>query len=290
MTGKIHHTMNRIACIALIVLCFCVLPASAVILEVTVKGTVSAIDAERNTLTIADPARYGCDYRGSGDPICSYTPMADATLTGSVPEENAFRIFAAGDSVVATSLGGTGGTWITLAKLSGPPAAEETVTDIVGDPSTIATPLAGNYALNLTTEPDCTTCAGTTCTAATSLVKVLRGTSPALIQVLRPGSDMIYNGRNDGSSIAVTFVKGQALSAACAGSPAMMAGPQAISVYIVHVVPPIESGGQAVLTTAVESPDITQSPGTPPTQSGTLPVAAIGAVAVVALLAAGRRL
>jgi hypothetical protein len=282
--------MKQMALFSLLILCFCVLPASAVILEVTVKGTLSALDEKTNTLTIADPARYGCIYRGSDDPVCSYTPMANATLTGSVPEESTFTVFAAGDSVVATSLGGAGGIWITLAKLSGPSAAEETVTDIVGDPSAIATPLAGNYVLDLKTEPDCTTCAGTTCTATTSLVKVLIGKSPVMVQPLRPGTDMTYNGWNDGSSIAVTFVKGQASSTSCAGSPAMMAGPQAISVYIVHVVPPLGSGGQAALTTAVTTPDVTQLPGTLPTQSGTLPVATIGAVAVVALLATARRL
>lgn len=281
--------MNRIALVTFLVLCFCVLPASAVIPEVTVKGTVSSLDREKNTLTIKDPAQYGCNYPAGGDPVCSYTPMANVTLTGSVPMESTFSVFAAGDSVVATSLGSAGGTWITLAKLSRPPAAEESVTDIVGDPSTTGIPLAGNYALDLKTEPDCTRCAGTTCTAASTYVRVLSGTGLVLAKDLRPGYPLHYNGRNDGSSVTVTFVKGQASSADCAGRPAGMTGPQTISVYIVHVVPPIGSGGQADQTRAA-TPDVTAPPDAPPTRSGTLPLAAIGAIAVAGLLAAARRM
>ena len=209
--------MKHIAVITLIILCLCVLPASAVILEVTVKGTVSALDRENNTLTIADPARYGCNYPPAGAPVCSYTPMANATLTGTVPAESAFGVFSRGDTIVATSLGGTGETWITLAKTSGTTVPDEYVTDIVGDPSTIPMPLAGNYGLDLVTEPDCTTCTGTTCTAKLSFVRVMSGTTLLLGQDLAPGHAMTYNGRNDGSSVAVTFIKGQASSSSCAG-------------------------------------------------------------------------
>jgi hypothetical protein len=274
---------------ALLILCLFVLPASAMILEVTVKGTVSSLDKENFTLTIADPARYGCNYGAGSDTVCSYTPMTGGPLTGSVPVESAFSVFSAGDSVVATSLGGPGGKWITLAKLAGPGAGQETVTDMVGDPATIRTPLAGDYSLDLATEPDCTACQGTTCTAATSLVKVLSGKEQVMVQEIEPGHALTYNGRNDGSAVTVTFVRGQASSLGCAGRDSMMmTGSQAISVYIVHVVPPIGSGTPAVQAagTSVTTPAEARPS---PTRSGPLPVAAIGALAAVALLGAARR-
>jgi hypothetical protein len=74
-----------------------------------------------------------------------------------------------------------------------------------------------------------------------------------------------------------------------------MTSPQPLSVFIVHVVPPIGSGVRAVQT-----PPATPS-GTPPevtmpaearpapTRSGMFPVAAIGAVALAAVLGASRR-
>ena len=210
--------MKHIIPITLLVLCLCVLPAAAVIQEVTLKGTVSAISRENNTLTIADPARYGCDYPAAGSPVCSFTPIDSIPLEGSVPADSAFSVFAVGDSVVAKSLGGMGGRWITLAKLSGTAESGETVVDIVGDPASIPTPLAGDYSIDLSTEPDCTTCSGTTCTAKTTYVKIMSGKTLALAQDLEPGHAMTYNGRNDGSSITVTFMKGQAASSSCAGT------------------------------------------------------------------------
>jgi hypothetical protein len=75
----------------------------------------------------------------------------------------------------------------------------------------------------------------------------------------------------------------------------MMTGPQAISVYVVHVVPPIGSTGQVTQTTsAVPSgtpPQVTMPADArpTPTKSGMLPVSAIGALALVAVIGAIRR-
>jgi hypothetical protein len=277
--------MKHIIPITLLVLCLCVLPASAVLLEVTVKGTVSGLSRENNTLTIADPAQYGCSYPAGGTPVCTYTPMSNATLSGSVPAESAFSLFAIGDPIVATSIGGAGGQWITLAKLSG-----NTVTDIVGDPSSIPAPLAGDSRLELSTEPDCTTCSGTTCKATKSYVRVMSGTTLLMAQDLEPGHMMTYSGRNDGSSVTVTFIKGQASSSTCAGRDTMMTGGQPVSVYIVHVVPPIGSGVHAAATPPVTPPEVTMpAEARPtPTRSGMLPLAAIGALSLVAVFGASR--
>jgi hypothetical protein len=282
--------MKHIISIAILVLCLCVLPAAAVIQEVTVSGTVSEHSRYNNSLTIANPAKYGCSYPAGGTPVCSYTPMESASLTGSVPDDSAFSVFSPGDPVVATSLGGDGGTWITLAKLTGT-APDKSVIDIVGDPSTITMPLAGDYSLGLLTKPDCNACSGTTCTASAANVSRLDGKRVTGWGNLRPNASTTYSGRNDGSGITVTFVKGQASSSSCSDKEIMMVGPQPVSVYIVHVVPPIGSGGQAVLTPSTTPPEVTMpAEARPtPTRSGMLPVAAIGALALVAVIGASRR-
>ncbi len=41
---------------------FFIMPASAVVQEVTVKGTVATVNDLKNTLTINDPVQYGCTY------------------------------------------------------------------------------------------------------------------------------------------------------------------------------------------------------------------------------------
>jgi hypothetical protein len=281
--------MKRIL-LTLIALCFCILPAAAVILEVTVSGTVSAFDQTDNTLTIAEPARYGCSYPAGGTPVCSYTPLAGTPLTGTVPDASAFSVFSPGDPVVATSLGGAGGRWITLAKLTGTDP-DKTVTDIVGDPSTIAVPLAGDYSLELTPIPDCTACSGTTCTASAVNVSVLSGGMPVAWGDVRPNATTTYSGRNDGSSITVAFIKGQASSASCSDSEIMMTGPQAISVYIVRVVPPVGSGLQPVETASATPAEVTMPADARSTtaKAGMLPLAAIGALALAAILGACRR-
>lgn len=282
--------MKYIIPILLLVVCLCVLPAAAVIQEITIKGTVSAFSQANNTLTLANPAQYGCSYPAGGAAVCSYTPLDSIPLTGSVPSATAFSVFAAGDPVAATSLGTMGGTWITLAKLSGT-AADSSVTDIVGDPSTVPTPLAGDYSLELSTEPDCTTCSGTTCRAKSSFVKIMSGKTQVMSSDIEPGYAMTYSGRNDGSSVTVTFVKGQASSASCAGRDSAMTGPQAVSVYIVHVVPPIGSVTQAPQTPSATPPEVTMPADArpTPTKSGMLPVAAIGALVLVAILGVSRR-
>ncbi len=272
----------------LIVLGLCVLPAAAVIQEVTVKGTVSALDKGKNTLTLANPAQYGCSYPATGGPVCTYSQMTDTSLTGTVPAETAFSVFQAGDTVIATSLGGAGGTWITVAKLYGALPSEEYVTDVVGDPSTLTAPLIGDYALDLSTKPDCTTCYGTICTATTSTVNILSGNTRLMVKTLEPRQAMVYSGKNDGSSVRVTFIKGEASSSTCLGGYGLT-GPQPVSVYIVDVAPPIGFGGQVAETPAVATPDVTAPVPTTTAKSGVLPIVVVGALAIVTFLMAARR-
>ena len=268
--------------VPVLLLCFCVLPAAAVIQEVTVKGMVSSINKEDKTITIENPEKYGCSYPASGDPVCSFTLMNTSFLTGTVPVDSALTIFNVGDTVVATSLGGAGGNWMAIAKLYNGLPAGEYVIDSVGDPGSIPTPLAGDYSLDLSTAPDCTSCYGTTCTAVTSSVNILSRGTRVLEKTLNPRQVALYNGRNDGSSVEVTFVKGEASSATCVGGSHMMTGPQPVSVYIVKVVPPI---GFTEQFKATPTPVPTEVPvTTPPTKSGSLPIAVIGAAGIGAAL------
>lgn len=280
--------------VAVLFLCCICVPVGAVIQQVTLKGTVATLSQQKNTITIEHPQQYGCNYPASGAPVCSYTPMSVEVLTGTVPDAAAFSVFKTGDPVVATSLGGAGETWITLAKLFGSRPNEEFVTDIVGDMGTIPTPLIGNYVVEATTVPDCSACTGTTCTATSANVKVMSEGKEVSGKALRPGESFSYNGRNDGSSVAVTFVRGQALSSTCPGK-AGMTGPQAISVYVVKIVPPISAAQVNIRTATTTRPEealpplppiaSTTSPAQiPTTKSGMLPLAAIGAIGLAGLV------
>jgi len=274
--------------ILILVLCLCVLPAAAVIQEVTVKGTVSAISQDKNSLTIENPLQYGCSYSSGNTPVCSFNVMSETSLTGSVPSDSAYTMFKTGDTVVATSLGGAGGTWITIAKLYNALPAGEYVTGLVGDLGTIPTPLVGDFALDVTTVPDCTTCFGTTCKATTTDVNVLSSGERVLKETLGPREALMYNGRNDGSSIDVTFVKGESSSATCASGVAGMTGPQPVSVYIVNIVPPIDFT-QKFQETPTPTPTPVPTTAVPTKKSGSLPLAVIGAAGLGAALLACRR-
>lgn len=268
--------------------CSIVIPVSAVLQEVTVKGTVSALDPAENGFTIANPLQYGCMYPADGSPVCTFSAMEQTSLTGTAPAESAYSVFKVGDPVVATSIGGAGSTWITLAKLYGSEPADAYITDVVGDPGTVPVPLIGDYALDISTTPDCNACSGTVCTAASSSVKIKSSNTVVMEKTLTPRQTMMFNGRNDGSSIEVSFVKGQAVATNCAGGRSGMTGPQPVSVYIVHVVPPI---GTTTHAPVADIPVATTVPTPVPTttqKSAALPFITFIAVMLIGLLTAGR--
>lgn len=261
--------------IAALVLAICLQPASAVLHEVTLKGTVSAISIEENTITIGNVAQYGCDYPAGGAPVCTFTPINSVPVTGSVPDSTALSTFAVGDTAVATSRGGTGGNWITLARLSGPSVEEEYVTDLFGDPGTVPVPFVGDYSLAIVMTPDCTTCSLTTCTAASAAVTVQSSGMTVAEKTLAPRMSFFYNGRNDGSSVAVTFVHGEASPmGACPAGSAGATGPQPLSVFIVDVQPPVGFSPAAPVTMAATRE------AAPTPQSALLPLLTIGALGI----------
>jgi hypothetical protein len=281
------------ALVAALALCIIAAPVSAVILEVTVKGQVSTVYPARSTLTIKNPEQYGCDFPAGKDPVCTWKPMDTSALTGTVPDAAAFEVFKGGEWVVATSLGGAGEQWITLAKLSGSRPSEEVVTDIVGDPATISVPLIGDYTVETSTVPDCNACTGTVCTATGADVAWKSSGKTVLEKTLSAGESFTYNGRNDGSSVMVKFVSGKAAPQVCSGK-AGMTGPQPISVYIISVVPPASFSQVNIRTATTTRPDEALTSLTPvsgatpqqiPTTSGAaVPAVVFGALAVIVLI------
>ena len=274
-------------------------PVSAILQEVTVKGALATVSPAKNTLTIEHPLQYGCTYPSTGSPVCSYIPVnTTESLTGTVPDIAAFSLFKSGDTIVATSIGGAGTTWITLAKLYGSRPNEEFVTDVIGDPSTIPTPLVGNYSLDLSTNPDCTKCSGTLCTASSSIIIVKSSGNAVMRYNLTPGQAFSYNGRNDGSNITGIFVNGQAGSQECAGQSGM-AGPQPVSDYIISIVPPLSLNQNNIRTATTTRPDealtspettaVAPVAATTTAKSGSLPLAVIGAVGIMVLVSGIRR-
>jgi hypothetical protein len=270
-----------------------IVPVSAVILEVTVKGQVSTVNPVENMLYIKNPVQYGCDFPAGKDPICAWRPMETATLAGTVPDASAFQVFKGNEVVVATSTGGAGEQWITLAKLYGSRPSEEFVTDIVGDPRTISVPFIGDYAVETVTLPDCISCTGTVCMATEATVTWKSSGKTVFEKTLKPGESFTYNGRNDGSGVMVKFVSGQAAAQNCPGKGGMT-GPQAVAVYVINVVPPVGALQNDIRTATTTRPDEALTP-LPPmsaatavstsTKSGVaLPAGVFGALAVIVLL------
>jgi hypothetical protein len=292
--------LSRILVIFAILLCLVVLPASAVMQEVTLKGVVQTLIPGQNTLSIENVWKYGCDYPAEGDPVCSFTKLSSNIVSGTVPDSMAFSVFKEADTIAATSIGGTGGTWISLGKLYGPGPGEEFVTDLVGDPAAMPVPFVGDYAITYTNAPDCTACSGLLCKASSSTVTVLANGNFIAEKKINPRQTFTVNPKNDGSSITITFVEGQASNEACAGSREgsnagpVGTGPQAVSDFIVDVVPPIgytPGATQPTLATpaAPALTAATQAPVPPTTHSPLSPAAILGALGLAGILIVARR-
>jgi len=285
-----------------------IVPAGAVLQETTFKGTVSTVMTTTQTLTIGYPLQYGCVYPVVGsEPACSWTPTNFSSWTGTVPDAVALKIFNSGDTAVGTSIGATGNVWIALAKLYGPLPNQEYATDVIGQATSIPTPLVGDYSLDLKTIPDCTACSGATCVAQSADVVILTKGMVNIHKVLSPGDTVTFNGRNDGSSISVTFVKGQASSNTCSAAQAgLVGGVQPISDYIVNVVPPVGYGQINLRTASTTRPEealpttlqttaaplTTTIPSALPTtaKSGLQPLTAFAALSLIAaFVLAGKR-
>jgi len=150
-------------------------PVSAIVQESTYMGRVTAMDPISLTLTIRAESQYGCNYTG-GQPSCGFMPITPVQVVGAVPDEGLFNTFHNGDLVTATILGGTGGQWAGIALVVLPPGSSTYLaTDIYGDPKTIPVTLGGDYKVEYSTLPDCSSCSGSVCKALSARVVVRSG-------------------------------------------------------------------------------------------------------------------
>lgn len=243
-----------LTCTLITLLFCCVVPVSAVVQEITYKGQVSTIIPAKNTLSIKYPQQYGCDYPPQGDPACNWTPLSESSLTATVPDPVAYTVFSGAEPVIATNTGGDGGKWITIAQVYGSRDTEQVITDIVGDPSTIVLPLIANYGVDTETVPDCSSCSGTVCEAPQAKVTVKSDGRTLQVKTLTVGESFTYNGRNDGSAIVVKYISGEAASQSCPGLSSMT-GPQARSVFVIQVTPPIGYGQVNIRTATTTRPE-----------------------------------
>ena len=296
--------------IAALILCLIAIPASAVVQEVTVRGMVGAINDPKNTLTINNPDEYRCTYPATGAPICTWTPFRVSALTGTVPDTAASSVFKAGDTIVGTSTGGAGDTWITLAKLYGSRPNEEFIIDIVGEPGTLPQPMIGYYSLDLETAPDCSVCSGGICTAASAHITLLSSGRVVTEKILSPGETLSFNGRNDGSSVTIIFVRGQARAGTCPKAPVYITpGIKPVSDYLIKIIPPVSFVQNNIRTATTTWPDearpttistmvsavtsvppSTNAPSIPAaTKSGSLSIVSLGALCLAGIAFALRK-
>jgi len=239
-------------------------PASAAIQEIVFRGTLVSMNQSAGTITINAGYTYGCTF-ANGTSACSWNPAKPENLTGTVPDPAVFTVLKAGDPVVATSMGGPGGTWIGVAKVFPTPGIENWLaTDIIGDPDSLPVDLAADYSFVYITTPECGNCTGSVCNALSAAITLNSTDRTVLEKTLRSGEKVVYNGRNDNSSVIITFVKGQGLAENCPGKAGIV-GLQPVSTFIIHVnqglaspapavTPAISPATQAITTTMTAPP------------------------------------
>jgi hypothetical protein len=215
-------------------------PGSAVLQEITYRGTVTEIDSVNGTITIQASHTWGCTFGNTT--TCDWYPVTEETLTGTVPDPELFSVVSPGMTVEATSIGGAGGRWIGIGTLFPTLGIEYWLArDLFGDPSALPAPLEADFDLSVETLPDCRECNATVCTAQSAVVNVSQTGGRNQEEVLLPGQTFTFSERNDNSSLTVTFLQGQAASAGCPGMEPLIGGIQPVSNFIVHVQPPIAS-------------------------------------------------
>jgi hypothetical protein len=259
---------------SILLLALAVTSSSAVLQELTYHGTVVSLDPVKNSIEIDATARFGCVFEN--DTIqCTWNTITPVRLNGTAPDPAVFSVFKAGDRVEVTSMGGAGGKWIAIGLIFPTPGIENWyATDVIGDAAVITAPLVGDYDVFYETSPDCTACTGTVCTAATANVTISSTGTWVSGKVLKPGESFTYNGRNDNSSVMVTFVHGQAPSDTCPNS-SPMTGVQPVSDFIIHATPPLAAPALSTPITGAEN-------GTRPTTTKALlsPLSVAGALCI----------
>ncbi len=190
-------------------------------------GTVAAMDAPNNLITIQTDA-----YRwtlGGGDWLpCDYTLEAEA------PNSDVILRVQVGDRVEASSIGEPGTVlegWVSLARLN--PGSGERITDAYGDVGYLFSALEGAYSLDYATLPDCPTCMGCWCEATSAHVEITSDVGPADEVDLEPGEGHRHYG--DPYCLYVMFHSGEANGyPTCVGEAC--GGPQLVSDFTLHII------------------------------------------------------
>lgn len=238
-------------------------PAAAVILESNGMGTVSGINTTEKTITIYTESQFATSYSGS-TPISEWIASDAGNVTGIVPDDSAFETFAIGDPVRYIVLGGSGGTYLGIAKMTEVSATAQ-ITDLIGDPDRlIFSPFEGSYVLKTESVLNCAECSGTTCVASSASVTVIKSGETLAEKSLLPGGEYAYLTDDPlDYDISLKFVEGEAASDICksTGSFGSAAGPQAVSVYEIHITPGFLPLGPGPEITESTTPAPTQSPG-----------------------------
>jgi hypothetical protein len=242
-------------------------PVSGVVQEIVYRGSLVSMNQSAGTITINAGYTYGCNFTASTQ-VCGWDTIKPENLTGTVPDPSSFTVLKAGDPVVATSMGGPGGRWIGIAKVFPTPGIENWLaTDIVGDPDSIPVSLAADYSFEYNTTHECGNCTGSVCNALSADITLKSTDRIVLEKTLFKGGNVVYNGRNDNSSVIITYINGQGLADKCPGKGGMV-GLQPVSVFIIHVNQGIAAPapeGTRPATTATPAVQVTRT--TPPAQA-----------------------
>ncbi|EHQ37014.1 hypothetical protein [Methanoplanus limicola] len=277
--------------------------ASAVILEENYKGKVSRLEPSKQIMTM----QVSEVYEGGKWVPYAKSSLKNNIVAGSTDNPHIYNELKQGDLVEACILGGAGGEWVAIGKISSATTTESRLTMVFGDPAKLLSPYYDGYSIEYTTTPNCNACEGTICAAPSATVTVYKGDRQIEKRTLAEGMTRIFGYHSDNQYVLkITYNFGEASSSLCPGAE-MMTGPQDISDFTIY-----DMQRSAILaaeipdvpeeTTATEAPTAVQTevPETPappvqPTPSttsspGFAGFAAMGGVAAAfILLAAFRR-
>ena len=204
--------------------------ASAVIFEENYKGKVSRLEPSKQIMTM----QVSEVYEGG-----QWIPFAKSSLknnivAGSTDNPHIYNELKQGDLIEACILGGAGGEWVAVGKISSATTTESRLTMEFGDPSKLVSPYYDGYSVEYTTTPNCNACEGTICVAPSATVTVYKGGKQIEKRTLSEGMTRIFGYYSDNQYVLkITYNFGEASSSLCLGSE-MMTGPQDISDFTIY--------------------------------------------------------
>jgi hypothetical protein len=261
-----YGLFKRLFFVVLILICTCMVSASAVLLETTVTGEVTKLDEAGNEIAVyVDEV-----WNGESWVMYSVTSINKQDLVGSVPEGDIFDYLSIGDVVQATFTGDETSTviFVTVAKVELPDSSSRYLSDSWGDPSVLVSPFFNNFKISYETTADCNDCSGSVCTAESVNVSVSQGWEGQNyfqeLTMMPEERHLFSSPEGCESELVVTFEEGQASVGSCNSMP--VGGPQPVSDFAIHVV----QKGTETEVTATPTASSTKTPVTfTPTETET---------------------